>query len=83
MNPDIPPPDDAPNEVGVVVGDAEVVDGRDCFGRADRSNLNQPTAACMRNQLDGRRKVSDTRTQPLLSPRIGVRKLIFPLDLGM
>ncbi len=49
MNPDIPPPDDAPNEVGVVVGDAEVVDGRDCFGRADRSNLDQPTI--VRNQL--------------------------------
>jgi hypothetical protein len=41
MNPDIPAPDGAADEVGVVVGDAEIVDGGNCFGRADRSNLDK------------------------------------------
>jgi hypothetical protein len=38
MNPDIPTPVVAANKVGVMVCDAEVVDGYDCFGRANRSD---------------------------------------------
>ncbi|MEZ6136183.1 MAG: hypothetical protein R3C53_14915 [Pirellulaceae bacterium] len=41
MNPDIPAPDGAADEVGVMVGDAEIVDGGNCFGRADRSQFGQ------------------------------------------
>ena len=39
MNPYIPTPNATADEVGVMVGDAEIVDGGNCFGRADLSNL--------------------------------------------
>jgi hypothetical protein len=41
MNPDVPAPNTSADEVGVVVGDAKIVDGGNYFGRADRSNSDQ------------------------------------------
>ncbi|MEZ6134912.1 MAG: hypothetical protein R3C53_08390 [Pirellulaceae bacterium] len=42
VDPDIPAPNATADEVGVVVGDAQIVDGGNCFGRADRRKLTRP-----------------------------------------